>query len=81
MHTISKNIKALWEMLYLPFEMLYGQSKNAFVFFEMVCACFVMLYPFFFWFCVCTNLPRYFQIAKGFQIFTLHKLSNLRLVR
>ena len=50
-------------MLYLPFEMLYVQSenafmflemlyvqsKNAFVFFEMVCVCFVKLYQFSFW--------------------------------
>ena len=48
-----------WEMLYLPFEMLYVQSKNAFVFFEMVWVCFVMLYQFFFWFFVCPNIPLY----------------------
>ena len=46
-------------MLYLPFEMLYVQSENGFVFFEMVCSCFVMLYPFSFRFCVCTNMPPY----------------------
>ena len=34
-----KNIKAFWEMLYLLFEMLYVESENGFVFFEMVCAC------------------------------------------
>ena len=50
---VSNVVRAVWK---------------CFVFFEMVCACFVMLCQFFFWFCVCTNMPPYSTVSIVLQV-------------
>ena len=74
-HTISKNTKTFSDCAYNISNGRYSISQNAFMLFEMVCAYFVMLYPFFFWFCVCTDMPPYsgdvlriIQSAVGKQV-------------